>query len=87
MAADTKRPHVRQIALPAAFCHRQYMIGIPQRFPAALAQSPGFQEVPARRIIQPPHIAPQRHGIHAAGRANPAIALKDSLPQISRIRP
>lgn len=86
VALQAKRPHIAQIALPAALRYRDNMIGIPERFPAALRQSPLFQKSPPRRKIQPPHVAAQRHSIHLARRADSVVPRQNALAQISRIR-
>ena len=60
---ETECLHVGEIALPAAFRDRQDVIGVPERFPAAFAEPPGFEELFARRVIELAQIAPQRDGV------------------------
>jgi len=59
------------------------MIGVPQRFAAAFAKFPLFEELPARGEIQLAHVPPQRDGVHAALRADAAIAREDFIAKIS----
>jgi hypothetical protein len=57
MALKAERPHIREIALASALRHRNNMVRIPQRFPAAFPQTPRSQKRPARRVIQFPHVS------------------------------
>ena len=60
MAEQAERAEIGKVALPSAFRHRQNVIGIPQRFPAGLAQTPILQKLPARRVVEFAHVPPQR---------------------------
>jgi hypothetical protein len=58
VAQQAERPHVREIALPAAFRDRHSVIGVPERFPAALAKFPPLEKLPPRGEIQLAHVTP-----------------------------
>lgn len=86
VALQAKRSHIREVALPSAFRHRQNVVGIPERLSAAFGKTPLFQKPPPRRIVQAPHVPPQSDGVNAAPCANPGIAVEHAFPQVARIR-
>jgi hypothetical protein len=81
VAPQTERPHIAQIAFPAALRYRQDMIGIPQ-MPAS---SPVFFKLPPGGPIELAFVFAQRLGIDSTERADAAITGKDLLSQVSRI--
>lgn len=87
MALKAERSHVRQIALAAAFRDRDDVIGVPKRFPAALAQVPGFQKLTSRRIVQLAQIAAQGDGVGATLGADAPVAREDLFAEITGIGP
>jgi hypothetical protein len=87
MALQAKRTHIGEIALPAALRDRHDVIRIPERFPAALDKSPLLKKFPPGCEIKTSHIAAQRNRVHAALRANAAVARQDLFAQIAGIGP
>jgi hypothetical protein len=80
MATQAQGADVIQVALPAAFRHRQNVIGIPQTLAHARVQSPvahqGRACIPARSL----QLAVLLDRVQTAMRANPSVALQDLLP-------
>ena len=79
VAQEAEGPHVIQIALPAAFRDGDDMVGVPKGFSAAFGDAPFLEEFSARGVIQLPQVAPERHCIGAALRADAFIAIEDLL--------
>ena len=87
MALHTKRTHVGEIALPAAFRHWHNVIGVPERFSAVLTKSPFLQKLSSGRVIEAAHITAKRDGVDAALCADSRIASHDFVAQIAGIGP
>jgi hypothetical protein len=81
VAAQTKRPHVGEIALAAALGDRDDVIGVPEVTPVA----PFLFKTPARCEVELSLVTPHRLGVEAAQGADPTIALEDLLTQIARV--
>ncbi len=86
MAEQAQWAHIRKIALPTTLGHRNDVVGIPQRLPAAVFESPLPEHLSPRSVIQLAHIASDFFRIHAALRANALIAIENMLAQIAGIR-
>src|SRR5207248_2900880 len=81
MTLEAQRPHVGQIALAAAFHYRHDMVGIPEM----LAAAPVLFELAPCGVVELALIFTQRLGVHAANRADAAIAREDLLPQVTGV--
>jgi hypothetical protein len=85
MAEEAERSHVREVALAAAFRHGHDVVCIPKRLPAAFAQSPGFQKLAARSVVEFAEIAAQGYGIGGALGADAAVAREDLFAEIAGV--
>ena len=80
MATQAERADVIQVALPAAFRHRQNVIGIPQTLANARVQSPVSHQGGADIAACSLQLAMLFNRIQPAMGANAAVALQDLLP-------
>jgi hypothetical protein len=87
MALQAEGPHVRQVALTAAFRDRNDVVGVPERFPAAFAQVPGFQKLTASCIVEFSEIPAKGDGVGAALGADSAVSREDLFAEITGIGP
>jgi hypothetical protein len=85
VAFEAECPHVGKIALAAAFRDRQNVIGVPERFPAAFAEPPGFEKLAAGGVVELAQITPKGSRVDSARSANAAIPIENFLPQITGI--
>jgi hypothetical protein len=83
VAQQAKCAHIRKIALPASFGHRDEMIRVPERFSAAFAESPFLEELTACGIVELAHVRAQGLRVCAAKRADAAVAFEDFFAEIT----
>src|SRR3954452_21697792 len=81
MALQAEGPHVRQIALAAAFYHRHNVVGVPQVLPTA----PLLLELPPCLVVELAFVFAERLGVDAARSAHAAIASEDLRAKIARV--
>jgi len=80
MATQAERADVIQVALPAAFRHRQNVIGIPQTLAHPRVESPVAHQGRARIAARPLQLAMLFDRVQTAMGANAAVALQYLLP-------
>src|SRR5260370_32726480 len=81
VAHQTQGAHVGQVALAAAGSDGEDVVGVPE----VAAESPILFELLARLVVELALIFAQLLGIHAAERADSAVAGKDLLAQVAGI--
>jgi hypothetical protein len=80
---QTKRSHIREIALAAAFSDRHNVIRIPKRFSSS--QSPFSHGLRSCRTAKTLDVIQLRHAVQAALGTYPAIALQNAFAQMAWI--
>jgi hypothetical protein len=80
MATQAKGADVIQVALPAAFRHRQNVIGIPKTLAHPRVQSPVAHQGGARIPTRSLQLAVLFDRVESAMGANASVALQDLLP-------
>ncbi len=81
VALQAEGAHVGEVALAAAFDHRQDVIGVPE----VAAMAPLLFKLPPGVEIELALVFTEALGVQAAGRADTAVPGKDLLPQIAGI--
>ena len=83
MALKAERPHIREVALAAAFGNGNDVIGLPQGFSdSGSPVSPYFCSGSASEL---PHVVVLGYAIESAGSADTTVALKHTIAQVARI--
>lgn len=85
MAENAERPEVQQIAFAAALDYRHDVVGVPQRFTIEPLQSPFIEQLQAMRAAGAFQPGEGGAGIHAANRADAAVAGEHPIAKIARI--
>ena len=85
MAFQAQRPDIGEIALAATLGNRRDVVGIPQAGSPQILQAQVAQHADSLRCPEPLDAAPLGDGVHSAGGADPFIAFKYLVPEVSRI--
>ena len=85
MAQQAKCSHIVEIALAAAFRHRNNMVGVPKGFPAPFRDLPFFEKTAAGRVIEFAKVAAQRERIRTADRTYTLVTCQNLIAEITGI--
>src|ERR1041385_6982341 len=86
MAANAERSQVLEIALSAAFDHRNFVIGVPQTLACEPPQPPTGKQFLTFGTTRSPQFEIRGDSIRAAERANTSIAQENLFANVPGIR-
>jgi hypothetical protein len=85
MAFQAQRPDIGEIAFAATFRNRRDVVGIPQAGSPQILQAQVAKHAYSSRRPEPLDAMPLCHRVHSAGGADPFVAFKHLVPEVSRI--